>query len=65
VGLGGFVVRLAVIIATVAVLRELPWFSVTAFAASIVPGTLALLAFEAKHLGGRMQADLWMFGERG
>jgi hypothetical protein len=65
VGLAGFLVRLAVIVAILAALHQLAWFSVPAFAAAVVPGTLGLLAFEAKHLSGRMQVDLWDFHREG
>jgi hypothetical protein len=64
VGMGGFVVRLGVIVAIMFGLNQLAWFSPRAFAASVVPGTIVLLVFEMKQLSGRMQADLWTFGER-
>ena len=32
-----------------------------AFAAALVPSTLALLAFEAKVLSGRLQGEFWRF----
>ncbi len=66
VGLGGFIVRLGAIIAIIALLNRLEWFSVVAFAAALVPSTIVLLAVEMKLLSGRMQADLWTFpAERG
>jgi hypothetical protein len=61
VGLGGFVVRLGVVAAAIALLQQLDWFSVVAFVAALVPSTIALLAVEMKLLSGRMQADLWTF----
>jgi hypothetical protein len=61
VGLGGFFVRLAVIVLVLVMLRTLPWFSAVAFAASVVPATIVLLVAEARILSGRMQADMWMF----
>jgi hypothetical protein len=61
VGLGGFVVRLGVIAAAIALLQLLDWFSVVAFVAALVPATVALLSVEMKLLSGRMQADLWTF----
>lgn len=61
VGLGGFFVRLVVIVLMLVLLRTVPWFSAVAFAASVVPATLVLLVAEARILSGRMQADLWMF----
>lgn len=61
VGLGGFLLRLAVIVVVIIVLEQFAWFSVTAFVAALVPATIALLGVEMKLLSGRMQADLWTF----
>lgn len=61
VGLGGFAVRLAAIFVALLLLNRLAWFSPGAFVAAVVPATVALLAFEAKVLSGRLQADLWTF----
>lgn len=63
VGLGGFVVRLGAIVAIMFALNQLPWFSQVAFAAALVPGTIALLVFEMRELSGRLQAELWTFAE--
>jgi hypothetical protein len=63
VGLGGFVVRLAIFAVTLVLLRQLAWFSTAAFIAAFVPATVALLVAEMKLLSGRMQADLWYFRE--
>jgi hypothetical protein len=63
VGLGGFVVRLAIFALTLVLLRQLAWFSTAAFIAAFVPATVALLVAEMKLLSGRMQADLWYFRE--
>ena len=59
VGLGGFVVRLGVIVAVIVLLQQTDWFSIAAFIAALVPCTVALLVVEMKMLAGRMQADLW------
>ena len=71
VGLGGFLVRLGVIVAVIALLQQTDWFSIVAFIAALVPArptrglpplvpsTVALLVVEMKLLSGRMQADLW------
>lgn len=66
VGLGGFVVRLGIIVVVIALLDQTAWFSVVAFIAALVPTTIALLVMEMKLLSGRMQADLWTIppGER-
>jgi hypothetical protein len=59
VGLGGFIVRLGVIVAVIALLQQTAWFSIAAFIVALVPCTVALLVVEMKMLSGRMQADLW------
>jgi hypothetical protein len=59
IGLGGFLVRLGVIVAVIALLQQTDWFSIVAFIAALVPTTVALLVVEMKLLSGRMQADLW------
>jgi hypothetical protein len=65
VGLGGFVVRLGIVVAIIAVLDQQSWFVLPAFLTALVPSTIALLVFEMKLLSGRMQADMWTFaGER-
>jgi hypothetical protein len=64
VGLGGYVVRLAIFTVLLFLLDRLPSFSPLAFVAAFAPATVALLAVEMKLLAGRMQADLWYFPER-
>ncbi|MGA9162070.1 MAG: hypothetical protein WB297_14560 [Actinomycetota bacterium] len=59
VGLGGFIVRLGVIVLVIALLQQTAWFSIVAFIAALIPATVALLVVEMKLLSGRMQADLW------
>jgi ATP synthase protein I len=63
VALGGFFVRMVVIVIVLVGLNTLSWFSPAAFALSVVPATIVLLVFEARVLSGRMQAELWSFGE--
>jgi hypothetical protein len=65
VGLGGFIVRLGIIIALIAGLRTLEWFSTVAFIVALVPATIGLLAVEMKMLSGRLQADMWNFSPTG
>ena len=60
VGLGGFLVRLGVIVAVIALLQQTDWFSIVAFIAALIPATVGLLVVEMKLLSGRMQADLWV-----
>ncbi len=64
VGLGGYVVRLAVFTVALLLLDRLSWFSPIAFVAAFAPATVALLVVEMRLLAGRMQADLWYFPER-
>lgn len=59
VGLGGFVVRLGVIVLVIALLQRTEWFSIVAFIGALIPATIALLVLEMKLLSGRMQTDLW------
>ncbi len=63
VAMGGFFLRMVVIVILLVILNTLSWFSPTAFALSVVPATIVLLVFEARAVSGRMQADLWSFGE--
>src|SRR5687768_11741799 len=48
--MGGFVIRMATIVALMAGLNQLSFFSPLAFGLAVVPATLALLAFEMKLL---------------
>jgi hypothetical protein len=59
----GFFVRLGLIFLALVALNRLAWFSPVAFAASVIPCTILVLAFEMKQLRGRLQVDLWNFGE--
>ena len=61
VGLGGYLLRIAVFTVGLLLLDSLSWFSAVAFVAAFAPATLALLVLEMRLLGGRMQADLWYF----
>ncbi|MET0802175.1 MAG: hypothetical protein ABWZ53_13540 [Actinomycetota bacterium] len=65
VGLSGFVIRLGVILAIIALLNQTEWFSVVAFIAGVVPSTILLLGAEMKLLSGRMQVDMWTFRDAG
>jgi hypothetical protein len=60
VGVGGFLVRLGIIVLVIALLQQTEWFSIVAFIAALIPATIALLMVEMKILSGRMQADLWV-----
>jgi hypothetical protein len=52
VSLGGVIVRLGVTIGLMFALDTTQWFSPLAFGIAVVPGTLALLAYEAKLVAG-------------
>lgn len=65
VGLSGFVIRLGIILAIIALLNQTDWFSVVAFIAAVVPSTILLLGAEMKLLSGRMQVDMWAFRDAG
>ncbi|HJP66222.1 MAG TPA: hypothetical protein VKA30_07960 [Actinomycetota bacterium] len=58
VALGGFVVRMAVIVAIMAGLNRLAFFSPLAFGLAVVPATLLMLVFEMKLLAGGLGAEL-------
>jgi ATP synthase protein I len=61
VALGGFLLRIVVLVVALVLLNTLFWFSPLAFALTVVPTTIALIAFEMRILFGRMQIELWSF----
>jgi hypothetical protein len=59
VALGGFVVRMAAIVAVMFVLdRFSSWFSPVAFGLAVVPATILLLGFEVRLLATGVGRDL-------
>jgi hypothetical protein len=58
VALGGFAVRLGVIVAAMFALDRLAWFSPLAFGLAVVPVTLLLLAYEARLVSRGLGASL-------
>lgn len=58
VALGGFAVRLGVIVAAMFGLNSLSWFSPLAFGLAVVPATFLLLAYEAKLVNGGLGSML-------
>jgi len=58
VAMGGFVVRLGVIVAFMFVLNRLGWFSPLAFGLAVVPATVLLLGYEMKLMAGGLGAEL-------
>jgi hypothetical protein len=58
VGMGGWVVRLGVIVALLFLLDQFDWFSALAFGLAVVPATVILLGFEMKLLAGGLGREL-------
>ena len=58
VAVGGFVFRLAAIVAVMFALNQLSFFSPLAFGLAVVPATLLLLAFEMTLLAGGLGSEL-------
>jgi hypothetical protein len=58
VAMGGFVVRMGAIVAIMAGLNQLSFFSPLAFGLAVVPATLILLGFEMKLLAGGLGQQL-------
>jgi hypothetical protein len=58
VAMGGFVVRLAVIVALMFLLNAFGWFSPLAFGLAVVPATLLLLGFELKLMARGVTGEL-------
>jgi len=58
VALGGFVVRLGIVVAVMFALNTLDPFSPVAFALAVVPATILLLAFEARLVTRGLGATL-------
>lgn len=58
VTMGGFVLRLGVIAAALALLSNVSWFSVPAFALAVVPATILLLGFEMRLLARGVGREL-------
>jgi hypothetical protein len=56
--MGGFVVRLGVIVAIMFALNQLSWFSPLAFGLAVVPATILLLAYEMKLIAGGLGQEL-------
>lgn len=57
--MGGFVIRLGVIVAIMFGLNRLAWFSPLAFGLAVVPATVLLLAYEMKLLAGGLGQELY------
>jgi hypothetical protein len=58
VALGGFAVRLGIIVGAMFALHTLSWFSPLAFGLAVVPATLSLLAYEAQLVSRGVGASL-------
>jgi hypothetical protein len=58
VAMGGFVVRLGVIVAFMFLLNQFEWFSPLAFGLAVVPATFLLLGYEMKLMAGGLAQGL-------
>ncbi len=58
VALGGFVVRMGVIVVALVLLDRTAFFSPPIFGVAVVVGTLALLGYEARLVAGRLGGQL-------
>jgi ATP synthase protein I len=58
VALGGFALRLGIVVAMMFALNTLSWFSPVAFALAVVPATFLLLAYEAQLVSRGVGASL-------
>jgi hypothetical protein len=56
--MGGFIVRLAVIVAIMFALNRLSWFSPLAFGLAVVPATILLLTYEMKLVASGLGQEL-------
>jgi ATP synthase I chain len=56
--MGGFVIRLGLIVAIMFALNRLDWFSPLAFGLAVVPATILLLAYEMKLVAGGLGREL-------
>jgi hypothetical protein len=59
VAMGGYVVRLGLLLILLVVLDRLAFFSPLAFALAVVPSTVFVLVFELRMLSGRFLSELW------
>jgi hypothetical protein len=62
--MGGFIVRLALIVAIMFALNRLSWFSPLAFGLAVVPATILLLAYEMKLVASGMGQELQIASTR-
>jgi hypothetical protein len=60
----GFALRLGVIAAALALLSDVSWFSVPAFALAVVPATILLLGFEMRLLARGVGRELIIPADR-
>jgi hypothetical protein len=65
VAMVGFVVRLGAIVAIMAILNRVEFFSPLAFGLAVVPATILLLVFEMRLLAGGLGTELRLPGTGG
>jgi hypothetical protein len=56
--MGGFILRLGVIVVIMFALNSLAWFSPLAFGLAVVPATILLLTYEMKLISGGLGQEL-------
>jgi drug/metabolite transporter (DMT)-like permease len=59
VAMGGYVLRLALVVVVLLLLDRLAFFSPLAFGLAVLPSTLFVLAYELRLLSGRFTSELW------
>jgi hypothetical protein len=62
VAMGGYVIRLAIVVALLLLLDRLTFFSPLTFALAVMPATVFVLVYELKVLSGPMAVRLWEVG---
>lgn len=62
VALGGYVIRLAIVVVLLVLLDRLAFFSPLAFALALMPATVFVLVYEIRVLSGPMSVRLWDVG---
>jgi hypothetical protein len=62
--MGGFIVRLGIVVAIMAILNRFAFFSPLAFGLAVVPATILLLAFEMKVVAGPLGRELVLPAEK-
>jgi hypothetical protein len=62
VAMGGYVIRLGIVVVLLLLLDRLAFFSPLAFGLAVMPATVFVLAYELRMLSGPMAVRLWDVG---